>query len=169
MGVNKRTYENELIRLMELYEKDVLRLCCTLLKDFSMAEDATQETFLKVYKSLKSFRGECSEKTWIIKIAIHTCKDIQRSAWFRHVDHRITVESLPEPIIPSTQENTDLLKAIYTLSMKERQIVMLYYYEGMTLEEVSQIMRVSSAALSKRLKRIRIRLQQHMKGNNDDE
>lgn len=169
MGVIQRNYENELIHLMELYEKDVLRLCCALLKDFAMAEDATQETFLKVYKSLKSFRDECTPKTWVIKIAINTCKDIQRSAWFRRVDRCITVENLPDPIIPSTQENTDLLNAIYSLPMKERQIVMLYYYEGMTLDEVSQIMRVSSAALSRKLKKIRISLQRHMKGVNDHE
>ena len=52
------------------YEKDLLRLCCVYLKDVALAEDAVQETFLKAYSHLPSFRGNSSPKTWLVRIAI---------------------------------------------------------------------------------------------------
>lgn len=166
---NSGDRNGSLVRLMNAYEKDVFRICLALLKDVSMAEDAVQETFLKVYRKFDTFRGECSEKNWILKIAIHTCKDLQRSKWFRHIDRRITLETIPEPLMPLVQEDSDLINAIFSLPAKERQIIMLYYYEGMTLTEVAQVMEVSSAALSKRLKKIRIKLKQYMEGVEEHE
>ena len=68
--------ENRLIFLMEKYEKDLLRMCCVYLRDISLAEDAVQETFLKAYKNLKDFRGDSNEKTWLMRIAVNTCKDM---------------------------------------------------------------------------------------------
>ena len=73
-------------RLVELYQGPVLRMCVLTLRDKTLAEDATQETFLKVYRALDTFRGESSEKAWIMKIAVHTCWDINRSAWFRFMN-----------------------------------------------------------------------------------
>lgn len=166
---NSGDRNGSLVRLMNAYEKDVFRICLALLKDVSMAEDAVQETFLKVYRKFDTFRGECSEKNWILKIAIHTCKDLQRSKWFRHIDRRITLETIPEPLMPLVQEDSDLINAIFSLPAKERQIIMLYYYEGMTLTEVAQVMEISSAALSKRLKKIRIKLKQYMEGVEEHE
>lgn len=166
---NSGDRNGSLVRLMNAYEKDVFRICLALLKDVSMAEDAVQETFLKVYRKFDTFRGECSEKNWILKKAIHTCKDLQRSKWFRHIDRRITLETIPEPLMPLVQEDSDLINAIFSLPAKERQIIMLYYYEGMTLTEVAQVMEISSAALSKRLKKIRIKLKQYMEGVEEHE
>lgn len=166
---NSGDRNGSLVRLMNAYEKDVFRICLALLKDVSMAEDAVQETFLKVYRKFDTFRGECSEKNWILKIAIHTCKDLQRSKWFRHIDRRITLETIPETLMPLVQEDSDWINAIFSLPAKERQIIMLYYYEGMTLTEVAQVMEVSSATLSKRLKKIRIKLKQYMEGVEEHE
>ena len=80
-GANAR-----LERMMEQYGNDLLRICCVYLKDASMAEDAVQETFVKAYKGYHPFRADADEKTWLMRIAINTCKDIRRSAYFRHVD-----------------------------------------------------------------------------------
>ena len=60
-------------RLVEQYQVAVLRTCWLYLCDRSQAEDAVQETFLKVYRNLDTFRGDSSEKTWILKIAMRTC------------------------------------------------------------------------------------------------
>ena len=49
-------------------------MCYVYLRDMEQAKDATQETFLKAYKSLASFRGDCSEKSWLVRIAINTCR-----------------------------------------------------------------------------------------------
>ncbi len=93
--------ETELTRLMKNYETDVVRLCFLYLRDLSLAEDAAQETFLKVYRSIGMFRRESSEKTWLMRIAINTCKDIRRGAWFRHVDRSVSLDHLPSPSVPA--------------------------------------------------------------------
>ena len=63
------------IRLVDRYKDQVLRMCFLSLRDRTLAEDAAQETFLKVYRKMESFRGESSEKTWIMKIAPATLQN----------------------------------------------------------------------------------------------
>ena len=81
---------------MQQYEQSLIRLCFAYLGDLALAEDAVQETFLKAWKGYCAYRGEASEQTWLMRIAINTCKDIRRSAYFRHTDRRTPLESLPE-------------------------------------------------------------------------
>ncbi len=68
--------EEKISSLVRLYEKDLLRTCCVYLRDRDMAQDAVQETFLKAYKALDSFRSESTEKTWLYSIAFNVCRII---------------------------------------------------------------------------------------------
>jgi len=74
--VPSRIREERIERLIDLYEDRLLRLCFLYLHDCTLAEDAVQETFLKAYNALSKFRGESSEETWLMRIAVNTCKDI---------------------------------------------------------------------------------------------
>ena len=87
-------------RLVQEYQVPLRRMCCIWLKDAALAEDAVQETFVKAWRAALSFRGECSEKTWLMRIAVHVCWDMRRSWWFRHVDRSVRLEHLPEPPCP---------------------------------------------------------------------
>ena len=97
---NQGWREAALTGLVERHRTALVRMCCLCLGDASLAEDAAQETFLKAYRALDSFRGECDEKTWLMRIAINTCRDMRRSRWTRHVDRRVTPEMLPEASAP---------------------------------------------------------------------
>ena len=156
--------EFRLMQLMERHEKDVLRLCIVYLRDLTMAEDAVQETFLKAYRALADFRGESSEKTWLTRIAVNTCKDMRRSAWYRYVDRRVSLDGLPEPVQPASQESVELTMCIMALPRREMEAVMLYYYQGMTLEEIAFALGITSPAVSARLKKGRERLRTMLKG-----
>ena len=63
----------EIKRMLDEYGAGLLRLCCLYLKDFSLAEDALQETFLNAFRGLDAFQGRSSEKTWLTRIAINAC------------------------------------------------------------------------------------------------
>lgn len=145
--------EAALTRLMRSYERDIVRFCCLYLRDTALAEDAAQETFFKAYKALDGFRGESSEQTWLLRIAINTCKDIRRAAWYRFVDRRVSLDRLPEPSEPPKSESVLLTLEIMKLPLKEREAVLLYYYQGMTLCDTAQVLGVSRAAVTKRLRR----------------
>lgn len=102
-------HEETMMRMVNEWQLSLLRLCYIQLQDKELAEDAVQETFLKAYRSLQSFRGECSEKTWLTRIAINTCRDMQRGGWFRHIDRRVTPDMLPEAIVQPTVDHSDLI------------------------------------------------------------
>ena len=89
------------------WEKPILHLCFAYLGDTALAEDAVQETFLKAWKHYDRFRGEAEEKTWLMRIAMNTCKDQLKSGWFRNTDRSVTPDLLPESV-PSLVTNITL-------------------------------------------------------------
>lgn len=74
-------HEALLTHMVETYEVSLFRTCYMYLRDKESAEDAVQETFLKAYRALHTFRGDCSEKTWLMRIAVNVCRDMGRSRW----------------------------------------------------------------------------------------
>lgn len=158
------TREVALIRLMRLYEKEVLKVCCLYLQDLSLAEDAAQETFFKAFRAMDRFRGDSSEKTWLMRIAINTCKDIRRGAWFRHTDRQMTLDNLPEPAAPPKADSILIMLEVMSLPAKEREAVLLRYYQNMTLAEVAQVLGISATAVAKRLKKAHEYLEPVLKG-----
>ena len=79
------------------YGDDLLRVCALNLGDASQAEDALQDALLKAFRAYGSFQHLSSEKTWLTRIAINVCRDMQRSRWARFVDRRVDIDRMPEP------------------------------------------------------------------------
>ncbi len=152
--------EEKLGRLVSQYQRQLLHMCAMVLHDPAAAEDAVQETFLKAYRALPQFRGECSEKTWLMRIAMNVCRDMTRSAWFRHNDRRITPEELQLPAQQSLYDDQEeeLEQAIMKLPRKYKDALLLYYYQDMTQEEVALALNASPSSISKRLKHAREKL-----------
>ncbi|MBQ4075935.1 MAG: sigma-70 family RNA polymerase sigma factor [Clostridia bacterium] len=146
--------EKWLIQIIDQYQASLLQICFMYLHDRTMAEDAVQETFLKAYKSMAAFRGECSEKTWLTRIAINTCRDMKRSAWFRHIDRRLTPDDLP-PLSVQPADHSDaqeLALAIVKLPAKYKEVILLYYYQDMTMREIAQALGIAVSSVYGRLK-----------------
>ncbi len=142
-------------QIVSEYQTQLRRLCCVLLKDVHLAEDAVQETFLKAYRSMGEFRKESSERTWLTRIAVNTCRDLLRSRWFRHIDRSVKIEDLPEPGAPAGLEDTSLYETILRLPVKQKEVVLLYFYQNMTMQEVSDILQISVSNVSRRLESAR--------------
>lgn len=145
--------EQELVRLVDAYQFSLRRMCCAILRDRALAEDAVQETFLKAYKTLDTFRKESSEKTWLMRIAINTCRDFRRSAWFRYLDRRITPEDLPLAATPAEEDSIALTAAIMRLPQKLQEVTLLHYYQDMTTREIAAALQISQSSVSSRLVR----------------
>ena len=96
-------------RLMDRYGDRMLRLCCMYLNDEHMAQDAVQDSFLKIYRNAQTFETPEMEKSWVMRVAINTCKDYLRSAWKRRVN---LMEQLPEVPAPETVPR-DKAEALY--------------------------------------------------------
>ena len=164
MILNDMSPEEKLNDLVLRYEKDLLRMCCVYLRDIALAEDAVQETFLKAYRGIHSFRGDSSEKTWLMKIAMNTCRDLRRSAYFRFTDRRFTPDMLPEAGAPFEEKEEEVVLAVMRLPMKLREVILLHYYQGMTTVDISHSLGLSQSAVSGRLKRGRDKLRAALEG-----
>ena len=148
-------------------QEKLLRTCYLYLRDRQLAEDAVQETFLKVYRSLPAFRGDSSEKTWLMRIAVNTCRDLYRSEWFRHMDRRVIPEELPESGVPFTSREESLIVEVMRLPRRLREATLLYYYHGMDEREIAEALGVSRSAVSDRLSRARRKLKELLEGRDE--
>lgn len=147
-----------IIQMINQYQEMLLKMCYVYLRDEDQARDAVQETFLKAYKALPSFRGACSEKTWLLKIAMNTCRDMRRSAWFRHVDRRITPDQIPNAFSTAEDSNLEIMSEIMQLPPKLKEVIMLYYWKDMQTNEIAAVLGIAQSSVTDRLKRARNRL-----------
>ena len=152
----------ELDRLVEQYQVAVLRTCYLYLHDRSQAEDAVQETFVKVYQSLDSFKGNSSEKTWVFRIAMNTCRDMLRGRWFRFVDRRVDLSQLPEQTAQMEDGDKEIMEAVMALPVKLREVILLCSFEGMTTYEAAESLGITQQAVSSRLKRAKEKLKKEL-------
>lgn len=157
--------EERIGQMIQTYEKDLLRLCCMYLKDRTMAEDAVQETFVKAYRNLKNFRGESNEKTWLVRIAINVCKDMQRTAWFQNLGRMVNLDDVKLP--QETEVRSEVVEQIMSLPKKLKEVVLLFYYENMNQSEIAEALGVSVTTVHRRLNKAREVLRLLLQGGNE--
>ncbi len=153
-----REREALLQRMMAQYGDALLRMAYLYLRDAALAEDAVQETFVKAYTHLNQFRGESTEKSWLMRIAINTCKDFQRTAWLRFVDRRTPLDALPEPSADFHTPDDTVLRAVMRLPERDKQVILLRYYQDMKIGEISDALGIPEPTVVSRLKRARDKL-----------
>ncbi len=156
--------EERFTELVNDHQTSLLRMCYLNLHDLSLAEDAVQETFIKAYRALPAFRGECSTKTWLMRIAINVCRDMQRGSWLKHISRTVTLDQLAEPSETFSDDSLAVNIEIARLPAKLRETVLLYYYQNMKTEEIADALGIAVSSVSERLKRAREKLRTALKG-----
>ena len=159
--------EEMIEHMVNLYQLPLLRLCIMYLHDEEQAKDAVQETFIKAYRNLDGFRNDASEKTWLTRIAINTCKNMYRSGWFKHIDRSVTLDMVAERPAPANDEDDELTTAIMNLPIKLREVALICWLQGMTNEEAADMLGISRQAVGSRLNRARKKLRFAMEGSDD--
>lgn len=149
-------------RIVSEYGDSLLRMCYLYLKDVHLAQDAVQETFLKVHRHYGQFMGHSSEKTWIVRIAINVCKNYLRSYWLRRVDVMASLKSIPVAD-PDGYDDT-LIAEIMKLPPRYKDVILLYYYQEMKIREIAEALGAPVSTVAVRLKRARERLKPALKG-----
>lgn len=138
---------------IEEYGNELLRMCYLYLHDLQLAEDAVQETFIRVYEKWQDYRGDAAEKTWIIRIAINTCISMRRKRWFR--DSRLSGEPRQEAAVWDAYSDDTVIRSIQSLKPALRKVVIMFYYQQMKTKEIAQCLGISESAVSVRLNRAR--------------
>ena len=123
-------HEQRLRQWIASYSDMILRTCCLCLADPEQARDAAQDTWIKAWKHMDMFdrREIANEKAWLLRIAVNTCRDYRRTAWFRHIDRRQALEDLPPRLVAVEPEDHSLALTVMDLPDRYRQVILLYYY-----------------------------------------
>jgi len=144
-----RAFE-ELYRLHGARMKSMAR---NLLGTPADAEDAVQDTFLKIQRSIATFRGQSSFQTWSFRILINTCYDRRRSRMRKREvpqDEPQAGESAPrpEPRAPAAHPSLKLAleRAVAQLTPQQRDVFLMYEVEGLRHSEIAGVLEISETA-----------------------
>jgi RNA polymerase sigma factor (sigma-70 family) len=149
--------------LLNEYGTEIKRLAFLYVKDHSLTEDILQEVFISCYKNIDSFRDESSYKTWLIRITINKCKDALKRWSFRNLVYRGKIDILndsnsPEKQTLSKAEDRLLMQVVLELPLKFREVIILFYYQDITIEEISMLLEINQNTVKSRLHRARTKL-----------
>jgi len=167
-------------RLVLTYQQQVYNLALRMLSDESLAEDATQETFLAAYRNLHKFRGG-SFRAWLLRIVINRCYDELRRQKRQpsqtlenpvvnneeYLDDPVDIkdnQTLPEDALAIRQLENAVQNCIEQLSKENRAVVVLVDIQGMDNQAASDVVHVPLGTIKSRLARARLQLQDCLQG-----
>lgn len=135
-------------------------VCLRLLVDVQKAEDACQETFIKVWQQLPQFRGESAFGTWLHRIATRTAIDL----WRKDKMLRLVDEGEPDSHVANNEEGVpkDLEQAIAALPRQARAVFVLFAIEGYTHVEIAEILDIAEGSSKAHYHRARQLLQESL-------
>lgn len=160
------------------HERAVYNLCLRLLRDMAAAEDASQETFLKAWTAIGTFRGGLV-RPWLLRIATNRCYDVLRARGRRPADSLDHEEFESEPIWTShapageppevfaarAELSVHLERALATLPEDQRLVVILSDVHGHPYDEIAEITGVAVGTVKSRLSRARARLRDALRAD----
>jgi len=152
--------------LVRRYRNDVFALAYHFLRNREEAWDTSQEVFIKAHRSLKRFRGDASFKTWLMRITANQCKDYLKKRRLATVSYNDALDAdAASPVLGPGRaaEAGELGDAITTalegLSFKHRTAFVLREFEGLSYEEMAQVMGCNVGTVMSRLHHARKKLQ----------
>ncbi|MBC8548300.1 MAG: sigma-70 family RNA polymerase sigma factor [Candidatus Brocadiales bacterium] len=149
--------ENTFTRLVEEYGQQVYNIAAFTVQDEMLAEDITQEVFIKIYRKISDFRGEAKLSTWIYRITINTCYNhLKRDKKYRKMDEMPTHLSdgaSPEMDLLRNDLHTAVRNAVGTLPKVQRMAISLYYFHDRSYVEIAEIMSIPMNTLKSHIYR----------------
>ena len=156
-------------QVIDKYATGIKQVAYAYVKDKQVAEDITQETFLRCLTKGNRFKGEASIKTWLYRIAINLCKDHLKNAYNKRVilNEEVTqtiADTSPsaESIALDKEKKNDITDYILELPIQYREIVVLYYFKEFKVTEIAKTLNVSQNTVKTRLRRSRELLKEGM-------
>lgn len=177
--------ETALAPLVEKYKRMVYRLAMQITKNHTDADDVMQETFIKVYRSIRTFRKDAAFETWLYRIAVNEALNFVKRRERRRESaleaaaegeyevatrHRAQIASDPHVHAEKAELRHHVTKAVNSLSLKHRTVVILHEFEGLTHAEIASILNCSEGTVRSRLhyarKKLRTLLKPYVDANN---
>ena len=153
--MNQEERNASLERVIENYSNMLYKMCFLMLKNEQDTKDVLQETFLAYMTKRPHFHSEEHKKAWLIKVSQNKCREFLR---FHKKHAGIPLDEVEESVEITKgldMEEKEKLELIWNLHTKLKIVVILYYVEGYSVKEISNILSISENAVKKHLQRAR--------------
>ena len=146
--------EQQFTDAAERYLDMVYRIALNWFRSPADAEDAAQNAMLRLWQTDTEFRREEHLRYWLVRATLNECKRISGHPWRKRT---VPLENCPEPVFSDPARQT-LFQEVMELPMKYRLPLYLYYYEGYSVDEVGEMLRLKASTVQTRLVRGRAKL-----------
>ena len=159
--------------IVEQYSTSMLHTASLIAGDHDIAEDIVQDALIQAWHHLPDLRNSGALRSWLMRIVVNQCisfkRRVNRSATsIPHVydEHESSlVDQAAHEHKESLERNWDLAQAINTLPLKQRIVIVLHYYHGMTVQEMAQLLATSENTLKKRIQAALVNLRHFLHSN----
>ena len=166
---NQRAFELLVLK----YQRRVARLVARMVRDSDLVDDVVQETFIRAYRALHQFRGEAQFYTWLYRIAVNTAKkalvDLRRNPVMNEsalrgrddddetspVSNELSSDETPETVLAAKEIGEAVNSAMEALPEDLRQAVTLREIEGLSYDEIAEVMNCPIGTVRSRIFRAR--------------
>lgn len=165
--------------LVNQYSKKIINTAYSLLYDADEAQDAAQEVFIKVYRNIGTFRGDSSVSTWIYRITRNVCCDILRKRKSSnvisldaedeegHKNEPADTGDTPQEAAEKNERDEILRSAVASLEETHKTVITLFDMEGLSYDEIAEVMKCPVGTVKSRLYRARDALRKILEKNRE--
>lgn len=131
------------------HKQTLYNISYSYLKNVSDSDDTVQDVFMKYLNSNNDFKNDDELKYWLIRVCINACINEIKSTYKKRVvlDNDISLNN------DSLNEDNEIFNYVYNLPLQYKDVIVLYYYESYSVDEISKILKISQANVKKRLER----------------
>ncbi|WP_431135003.1 RNA polymerase sigma factor [Psychroserpens mesophilus] len=168
---------NSFTILVDRYKDLVFTLALRMLKNREEAEEVAQDSFIKTYKSLKTFKGDSKFSTWIYRVTYNSCLDRikMNKKYLKNVEineftaHQVVAIDNALDKMKSKEQTLEIQRCIDKLPNEESFLLTLYYFDDLSLDEISKIVGITSNSIKVKLFRSRKKLATILKSHLEPE
>lgn len=146
--------ERAFTELVHRYQERIYWLARRFQNNHDDADEIVQEVFCKAYESLKEFRGESSFYTWLYRIAVNASLNAVRRERVRNffrldelLEQPESTEAMPDDLLEGVEQRSLIDEAVATLPEKQKAVFVMRYYDELSYEEISKILKTSVGGL----------------------
>lgn len=159
-------------KIVKMYEKKMLVIACSRLKDTSLAYDAVQETFITLYLNANKIKDYNKLKSWLAVVLMNNCNKINKKKEYSEISFE---DANLDAILHSDNEefnkifsNIDFYNCINFLNEEERTILALFYSEEYTINEISDILNINISTIKSKISRAKTKIKNHLGSDNNE-
>ena len=166
---NESEEEVWLSGLMDELGERLTKLSFSYLNDWGKAQEVVQDAFFICYTKRRQVLELDSVEAWLYRVTVNRCKDVLRTSWFKRVivsndlfHYQKSEQPNPESAVVAKSDNDKLVQLVMGLPIKYKEVILLFYYDDLSVGEISYVLKSNPNTVKTRLKRGREALMKNM-------